>query len=155
MEHADGTAATGQPEAPNRRSWEYWKIPVWFGLGFCILQILTAAIRFRTMHHSDPFGLLIALPGILSGLALFFIAGAAPLEGRQRYPQGLDSGRVGDRNAACGPVQSSRRLARTPYGGHLCARSVSGSGRHSHADPRDLARSAASLRSGGSSCRSG
>ena len=76
MEHADGTAATGQPEAPNRRSWDYWKLPVWFGLGLCILQVLVAVIRFGTMHHSDPFGLLLALPGILSGLALFFIAGA-------------------------------------------------------------------------------
>ncbi|MDE3257282.1 MAG: hypothetical protein OYM47_05555 [Gemmatimonadota bacterium] len=76
MEPTEGAAATGQPEAPNRRSWEYWKIPVWFGLGFCVLQILTAAIRFGTMHHSDPFGLLFALPSILSGLVLFFIAGA-------------------------------------------------------------------------------
>lgn len=75
MEHADGTAAAGQAEAPDRRSWAYWKIPVWFGLGFCILQILTAAIRFGTMHHSDPFGLLVALPSILSGLVLFFVAG--------------------------------------------------------------------------------
>ena len=76
MGQTAGTAATGQPEAPNRRSWDYWKLPVWFGLGLCILQVLVAAIRFGTMHHSDPFGLLFALPGILSGLVLFFIAGA-------------------------------------------------------------------------------
>ena len=76
MEPTDGAAATGQPEAPNRRSWDYWKLPVWFGLGLCILQVLVAVIRFGTMHHSDPFGLLFALPSILWGLVLFFIAGA-------------------------------------------------------------------------------
>lgn len=76
MGHADETAATGQPETPSRRSWDYWKLPVWFGLGLCILQVLVAAIRFGTMHHSDPFGILIALPSILWGLVLFFIAGA-------------------------------------------------------------------------------
>ena len=76
MEHTDGTSATGQPEAPNRRSWGYWKLPVWFGLGLCVLQMLVAVIRFSKMHHSDPFELLFALPGILSGLVLFFIAGA-------------------------------------------------------------------------------
>lgn len=76
MEHADGNAAAGRPDTPNRRSWAYWKLPVWFGLGLCILQVLVAAIRFGTMHHPHPFGLLYALPGILSGLVLFFIAGA-------------------------------------------------------------------------------
>ncbi|MDE3000490.1 MAG: hypothetical protein OXU79_15555 [Gemmatimonadota bacterium] len=75
METAGGTAGTGQPQAPDRRSWEYWKLPVWFGLGLCILQVLVAVIRFGTMHHSGTFGLLSALPGILSGLVLFFIAG--------------------------------------------------------------------------------
>ena len=75
MEHADGTAATGQPEAPNRRSWDYWKLPVWFGLGLCMLQVLVAAIRFGGMHHTEPMALLFALPSILSGLVLFFIAG--------------------------------------------------------------------------------
>lgn len=76
MGQTAGTAATGQPEAPDRRSWDYWKLPVWFGLGLCILQVLVAAIRFGTMHHSDPFGLLFALPSILWGLVLFFVAGA-------------------------------------------------------------------------------
>ena len=76
MKHAHGTAATVQPEAPNRRLWDYWKLPVWFGLGLCILQVLVAVIRFGTMHHSEPFGVLLALPSILWGLVLFFIAGA-------------------------------------------------------------------------------
>ncbi len=76
MEPTDEASATGQPEAPNRRSWDYWKLPVWFGLGLCILQVLVAGIRFGTMHHPHPFGLLYALPSILSGLVLFFIAGA-------------------------------------------------------------------------------
>ncbi len=76
MEQADGNAGAGKPEAPNRRSWGYWKLPVWFGLGLCVLQVLVAVIRFGTMHHSDPFGLLIALPSIASGLVIFFIAGA-------------------------------------------------------------------------------
>ena len=76
MEPTDGAGATGRPETPSRRSWDYWKLPVWFGLGLCILQVLVASIRFGTMHHSDPFGLLFALPSILWGLVLFFIAGA-------------------------------------------------------------------------------
>lgn len=75
MEHADETAATGQPAAPNRRSWDYWKLPVWFGVGLCILQVLLAAIRFGGMHHAEPMALLFALPSILWGLVLFFIAG--------------------------------------------------------------------------------
>ena len=132
-------------------------------LGLCMLQVLVAVISFRgTMHHSDPFGLLFALPGILSGLVLFFIAGGligllaqAHVERRQRYPSCLDPGRVGDCNAACGFVQSSRRLARTPYGGHLCAGSVSRSGRYSDADILGLARSAESLRPDGSPSRAG
>ncbi len=76
MEHVDGTDVTGRQETPGRRSWDYWKLPVWFGLGLCILQLLVAVIRFGTIHHSDPFGLLFALPSILWGLVLFFIAGA-------------------------------------------------------------------------------
>lgn len=75
MEHGEQAAATGQPEVPNRRSWNYWKLPVWFGLGFCILQILIAVIRFGAMPAAVPLGLLFALPSILSGLVLFFIAG--------------------------------------------------------------------------------
>ncbi len=75
MEHVDGAAATGQPDAPNRRSWDYWKLPVWFGLGFCILQILIAVIRFGTMPAANPYGLLYAIPSIVSGLVLFFVAG--------------------------------------------------------------------------------
>ena len=75
MEYVAGNAAGGQTEAPNRRSWDYWKMPVWFGLGLCILQVLIAVIRFGTMDDANPYGLLVAIPGILSGLILFFIAG--------------------------------------------------------------------------------
>ncbi len=75
MEYVEGNAAGGQAEAPNRRSWDYWKTPVWFGLGLCILQVLIAVIRFGTMGVSNPFELFVAIPGIVSGLILFFVAG--------------------------------------------------------------------------------
>ncbi len=52
----------------------YWKTPVLFGLGFCVLQVLLALVRFGFMGM-DPANLLVAIPSILSGLALFFLGG--------------------------------------------------------------------------------
>ena len=90
MEHVAGDAAGGQTEAPDRRSWDYWKIPVWFGLGLCILQVLIAVIRFGTMDDANPYGLLSAIPSILSGLILFFIAGTLIGLLAQRLLRGVD-----------------------------------------------------------------
>ena len=73
MEHADGNSGGGQRP---RRSWRrYWKTPVCFGLGFCILQILVAIVRFDTMDSWNPMRLLSAIPDIVLGLSLFFLAG--------------------------------------------------------------------------------
>ena len=73
MEHTDGNSGGGQRP---RRSWRrYWKTPVCFGLGFCILQILVAIVRFGTMDSWNPMSLLFAIPDIVLGLILFFLAG--------------------------------------------------------------------------------
>ena len=61
--------------SPQRSRLRYWKTPVLFGLGFCVLQILLALVRFGFMGLMDPANLLVAIPSILSGLALFFLGG--------------------------------------------------------------------------------
>jgi hypothetical protein len=76
MEHSDGNSGSGQSATRPRRSWRhYWKTPVCFGFGFCILQILVAIVRFGTMDSGNPTNLLFAIPSIVSGLILFFLAG--------------------------------------------------------------------------------
>ena len=64
---------------PSRTSassrWRYWKTPVLFGIGFCVLQVLVALIRFGSMDSWNPANLLLAIPSILSGLILFFLGG--------------------------------------------------------------------------------
>ena len=72
---------------PSRASassrWRYWKTPVLFGIGFCVMQLLLALVRFGSMDSWDPAELLFAIPAILSGLLLFFLAGprSAPATG--------------------------------------------------------------------------
>ena len=61
--------------SPQRSRLRYWKTPVLFGLGFCVLQVLLALVRFGFMGFMDPANLLVAIPSILSGLALFFLGG--------------------------------------------------------------------------------
>ena len=61
--------------SPQRSRLRYWKMPVLFGLGFCVLQVLLALVRFGFMVFMDPANLLVAIPNILSGLALFFLSG--------------------------------------------------------------------------------
>ena len=64
---------------PSRTSassrWRYWKTPVLFGVGFCVLQVLVALVRFGFMDSWNPVELLLAIPSILSGLILFFLGG--------------------------------------------------------------------------------
>ena len=55
--------------------WFYWKTPVLFGVGLCVLQILVALVRFGSMNSWSPANLLFALPAILSGLILLFLGG--------------------------------------------------------------------------------
>ena len=64
---------------PSRASassrWSYWKTPVLFGIGFCVLQLLVALARFGSMDSWNPAELLFAIPAILFGLILFFLGG--------------------------------------------------------------------------------
>ena len=125
---------------PSRTStssrWRYWKTPVLYGVGFCVLQVLVALVRFGFIDSWDPAELLLAIPAILSGLVLFFLGGllvgllAQRVDGRDR---GGDS--------ACRTVQPCRRLARPPYGGHRRPCSVSAPGRNPAVDPAILAAS--------------
>ena len=55
--------------------WHYWKTPVLFGVGFCVLQILVALVRFGSMDSWNPEELLFAIPALFSGLVLFFLGG--------------------------------------------------------------------------------
>ena len=55
--------------------WRYWKTPVLFGVGLCVLQVLVALVRFGSMDSWNPADLLFALPAILSGLILLFLGG--------------------------------------------------------------------------------
>ena len=50
-------------------------MPVWFGIGFCVLQVLVALVRFGSMDSWNPAELLFVIPAILSGLILFFLGG--------------------------------------------------------------------------------
>ncbi len=61
--------------SPQRSRLRYWKTPVLFGLGFCVLQVLLALVRFGFMGFIHPANLLVAIPSIRSGLALFFLGG--------------------------------------------------------------------------------
>ena len=45
-------------------------MPVWFGIGFCVLQFLVPLVRF-----GSPAELLFVIPAILFGLILFFPGG--------------------------------------------------------------------------------
>ena len=64
---------------PSRASassrWRYWKTPVLFGIGLCVLQLLLALVRFGSMDSWDPAEVLFAIPAILSELLLFFLGG--------------------------------------------------------------------------------
>ena len=78
---------------PSRASassrWRYWKTPVLFGIGLCVLQLLLALVRFGSMDSWNPAEVLFAIPAILSGLLLFFLGG--PLVGllAQRLLRGV------------------------------------------------------------------
>ena len=56
------------------RFWSYWKLPVLFGAGFCVLQTLLALVRFGGGEGWSP-ALLFAIPAILFGLLMFFLSG--------------------------------------------------------------------------------
>ena len=49
-------------------------MPVLFGAGLCILQILVAMVRFGSWEGWNP-AILFAIPAMLFGLALFFLCG--------------------------------------------------------------------------------
>ena len=55
-------------------SWQYWKIPVLFGAGFCVLQTLLALVRFGGGEGWSP-AILFEIPAILFGLVMFFLSG--------------------------------------------------------------------------------
>lgn len=59
----------------SKLSWRYWKTPVLFGAGFCILQTLVAIVRFGGREDWNPIIILFAIPAILLGLAMFFLCG--------------------------------------------------------------------------------
>ncbi len=55
-------------------SWRYWKTPVLFGAGLCILQTLVAIVRFGGRESWNPI-ILLEIPFILLGLIMFFLCG--------------------------------------------------------------------------------
>ena len=55
-------------------SWRYWKTPVLFGAGLCILQTLVAIVRFGG-SESWNLVILLEIPFILLGLVMFFLCG--------------------------------------------------------------------------------
>ena len=61
--------STNPSRDPASSRWRYWKMPVWFGIGFCVLQVLVPLVRF-----GSPAELLFVIPAILFGLILFFRA---------------------------------------------------------------------------------
>ena len=61
--------------ASSSSRWSYWKTPVLFGVGFCVLQVLVALVRFGSMDSWNPEELLFAIPALFSGLVLFFLGG--------------------------------------------------------------------------------
>ncbi len=76
-------------DATSRRyGWQYWKTPVLFGTGFCVLQVLIGVWRFRTMR--DPVSLWLAIPSLLPGFLLFFGSGLLVGLGVRRILKGVD-----------------------------------------------------------------
>ncbi len=79
MDHPGAHAPT--PDLASRPpgspySWHYWRTPVFFGAGFCTLQLIAAAARFGFGNlHGASGPPLIWLFAIVSGLVLFFIGG--------------------------------------------------------------------------------
>ena len=74
MESDTGTSKNATPTKRRQLSWSYWKTPVVFGAGFCILQILVALVRFGGRGGwiaSNP----LEIPAMLFGLAMFFLCG--------------------------------------------------------------------------------
>ena len=74
MESDTGTSSNAEPTTRPQLSWSYWKTPVIFGAGFCILQILVALVRFGGREGwipANPF----EIPAMLFGLAMFFLCG--------------------------------------------------------------------------------
>ena len=145
---------------PSRASassrWRYWKTPVLFGIGLCVLQLLLALVRFGSMDSWDPAELLFAIPAILSGLLLFFLGGLLVGLLAQRLLRGVVgilAQRVMGRNrggdSVCRTAQPCRRIARPAYGGYRCSRSVSAPGRNPAVHPAILAASSKSGWSGG------
>ena len=122
--------------------WFYWKTPVLFGVGLCVLQILVALVRFGSMNSWSPANLLFALPAILSGLILLFLGGLLVGLLVQRFLRGV-----------AGPWRTVLLVAVAvatpfavlfslvggllgpPYGAPGCARSVSAAGRNPDVDP--------------------
>ena len=134
--------------ASSSSRWHYWKTPVLFGVGFCVLQILVALVRFGSMDSWNPEELLFAIPALFSGLVLFFsrrcagrVACATSLERscRSLAERFTDHARGGD--SACCTVQPCRRIARPTYGAYRRSRSVSAPGRNPAVDPARLAAS--------------
>ena len=72
---------------PRRYWWQYWKTPVLFGTGFCVLQVLIGVWRFRAMR--DPVSLWLAIPSMLPGLLLFFASGLLVGLGVRRILKGV------------------------------------------------------------------
>ena len=145
---------------PSRASvssrWRYWKTPVLFGIGLCVLQLLLALVRFGSMDSWDPAELLFAIPAILSGTAPVLsgrpagrVAGATPLERSCRILAQRVMGRNRGGDSFCRTAQPCRRIARPPYGGYRCSRSVSAPGRNPAVDPAILAASSKSGWTGG------
>ena len=134
--------------ASSSSRWHYWKTPVLFGVGFCVLQILVALVRFGSMDSWNPEELLFAIPALFSGLVLFFLGGVLVGLLAQRLLRGVvgawrsvftDHARGGD--SACCTVQPCRRIARPTYGAYRRSRSVSAPGRNPAVDPAGLAAS--------------
>ena len=48
---------------------------MWFGIGFCVVQVLVALVRFGSMDPWSPAELLFGIPTILFGLILFLLVG--------------------------------------------------------------------------------
>ena len=74
MEPTIGTSRNAKPTTRPNLPWRYWKTPVLFGAGLCILQILVAIVRFAGREGWNP-AILFEIPAILFGLAMFFLCG--------------------------------------------------------------------------------
>ena len=74
MEPTIGTSRNAKPTTRPNLPWRYWKTPVLFGAGLCILQILVAIVRFAGREGWNP-AILFEIPAILLGLAMFFLCG--------------------------------------------------------------------------------